>query len=262
MRRWAIINVLLGIVVVLLAVQIVRTWARGLPPAEEPRAAPPEPAPPAREKRRGGGDKGSARAQQQPEALVAVIAEKDLFDPSRRAPSADEAKADTPRQTEPPPNVTVVGVRIVGKDHEVFVSEAAGSGAGGQRRLRVGDEVGGYTVKSVQPTAVTLASPSGDLVTMPLTIDKAKAGARPAATPVRAGQATGSPAAGSTARQSPAAGVGGRPGTATTATPAASAAAARASRQRQKTGQQLPAEVQQKLEQLKHNEGRRSGGKP
>ena len=41
MRRWAIINVLLGLIVALLAIQIVSTWARSLPPLEEHARQPP-----------------------------------------------------------------------------------------------------------------------------------------------------------------------------------------------------------------------------
>src|SRR5207249_1806871 len=110
--------------------------------------------------------------------------------------------------TGPPANVTLVGVRIFGKDREVFVTEA-----GAQKRLRTGDQVAGYTVKAIDPGGVTLTSPSGDTVTMPLVVDaKGAAPARPAV-PVRPGvplpppQAGGSPAAG-VQTMSPAAGFG------------------------------------------------------
>jgi len=44
------------------------------------------------------------------------------------------------------------------------------------RRLRAGDQVAGYTVKAIDPTGITLLSPSGDPVPLPLTLDKGKAG--------------------------------------------------------------------------------------
>src|SRR5437762_3565200 len=95
MRRWAIVNTLLGIIVALMGFEIVHTWARGLPrgaPAESAASAapapPPAPAPEPHEKgKRGRGDKAGALAQQTPAMLVSAIAEKDLFDPSRRPPS-------------------------------------------------------------------------------------------------------------------------------------------------------------------------------
>jgi hypothetical protein len=169
-RRWTIINVLLGLVVALLGMQIVRTWARSLPSVEvSPRAPAAEapPAPPREKGRRGGGEKGAARALQQPPALVAAIAEKELFDPSRKPPT-EEAKVETPKTTGPPAGVTVVGVRIVGKDREVFMTETGGNAQQAQRRLHPGDEIAGYTIKVIEATGVTLASPSGDLVTMSL----------------------------------------------------------------------------------------------
>src|SRR5438094_6779696 len=141
MRRWAIVNTLLGIIVALMGFEIVHTWARGLPrgaPAESAASAapapPPAPAPEPHEKgKRGRGDKAGALAQQTPAMLITAIAEKDLFDPSRRPPSVEEVAA-TPPIIKPPDNVTVVGVRIFGKDREVFVSDGS-QGTAITRRL-------------------------------------------------------------------------------------------------------------------------------
>jgi hypothetical protein len=164
MRRWVIVNVLLALVVALLATAIARTWAAALRPiAVAPRspAAPPvAPTPPSeREKRRG--DKGGPRAPQTPEAMVALVTEKDLFDPSRRPQTTEDSASGTgpvAKVVDPPTGVTVVGVRIIGKDREVFVSDAS-AGAATQRRLRLGDEVAGYTVKAIDADAVTLRDP-------------------------------------------------------------------------------------------------------
>jgi hypothetical protein len=277
MRRWAILNVLLGLIVMLLAVEIVRTWARALPPVEvqprEPAAAAPHPK---RDKGKRGGEKGAQHAEQRPETMIATVTEKDLFDPSRRPPS-EEPKPEPTKETGPPAGLTIVGVRIFGKDREVFVTDATQGGNQGnwQRRLRTGDQVAGYTIKTIDATSVTLTSPSGDQVKMPLTIEKAKGAPTPAPTPrptprgaaaaaaAAAAQPPTSPAAGAQGA-SPAAGVGGKPpapvpppqpGTPPPAPPAAQAP---------QGGQpQLPAEVRQKLEQLRHNDKTpRLGRKP
>src|SRR5262249_58032609 len=124
------------------------------------------------EKGKRAAEKAAGRAQQTPAALVTAIAEKDLFDPSRRAPTPEEAKTEVPAPvTKPPDGVTVVGVRMFGKDREVFVTDATQNPATG-RRLRAGDQIAGYTVKTIEATQVTLLSPSGDSVVVPLTLDK------------------------------------------------------------------------------------------
>src|SRR5207247_2126522 len=133
--------------------------------------------------------------------------------------------------TKPPDNVSVVGVRIFGKDREAFVSDGT-QGQAITRRVRTGDQIAGYIVKAIERTAVTLTSPSGDVVSMPLTLDAGKAqpsGPRQA-TPVRqpiprrppqpAAAQLGSPAAG-VQGPSPPAGLAGRPPPPAAAQPAA-----------------------------------------
>jgi hypothetical protein len=242
MRRWAIINTLLGVIVALLTLEIVRTWARALPTFEvPPSTAPPDDAAPKREKGKRGGDKAGARADQGPTALVAVIAEKELFDPSRRPPSIEEAKVEVIKETGPPPGVTIVGVRIFGKDREVFLTDQSQGNV--QRRLRIGDQVVGYTIKAIEPTGVTLSSPSGDPVTMALVVEKGKAPVtvtpRPGTGRSNVGRAT-TPAS---------------PGTQPPGVQTPQQAVI-------PSAQQLPAEVRQKLENLKQNDrGVRSGRK-
>jgi len=264
MRRWVIVNVLLGLVVALLAGQIALTWGAALRPvavAPRPPTAASAPAP-EHEKGARRGDKGGPHTPQTPEAMVATVGEKDLFDPSRRGPSEDAvAAAAVPRQTDPPPGVTLVGVSIIGHDREAFMNDPA-QGAGSQRRLRLGDDVGGYTVKAIEPDGVTLSSPSGDLVTMALTLEKGKAPTpgRPA-TPVRnpAAGAT-SPAAG-VQTTSPAAGSGPRPPTPVTTTPPR-AQPVTPQAAGGPMGQNLPSQVRNKLEQLKaRDKGTRAGSK-
>src|SRR5207244_7810702 len=70
MRRWAIVNTLLGIILALVGFEIVRTWARELPrgaPAESAASTAPPPAPAPHEKgKRGRGDQAGTLAQQTP----------------------------------------------------------------------------------------------------------------------------------------------------------------------------------------------------
>lgn len=275
MRRWTIINVLLGLIVLLLAIEVARTWARALPPVEVvTRASVPSPD---GEKRPKGGKRGAQepRGELPPPAMVASIAQKDLFDPSRQA-ATEEAAAPVAKVTEPPPNVTVTGVRIFGKDSEVFVTDA--SQGNQQKRLRVGDQVGGYTVKGIDPTGLTLASPSGDEVTMSLAIEKGKT---PPATPGRPGVAARTPPGGQTPPPSPAAGPqGASPAAGVPVKPATGVQTLApkpppiqpvpavtppgtpgAPGQIPPPSANLPADVQQKLEQLRHREPRSRAGR-
>jgi hypothetical protein len=252
MRRWAIINVLLGLVVALLALEIVQTWARGLPAIEAPVRSP---VPERKEKgKRNAAARGAAQAQQAPPAMVASIGERDLFDPSRRAPT-EEAKVEAPKESGPPAGLTVVGVRIFGKDREVFITDATQGNA--QRRLRVGDQVVGYTIKAISPTGLTLTAPSGDAVTMPLEVEKGKGQAVPRA-PGRPGQPGVPPA-------SPAAGIQPTPPVRSPqpvpgqplppgARPTPPQPQAVTPGQNPAALQQMPPELRQKLEQLKQHD--------
>jgi hypothetical protein len=265
MRRWAIINAVLGVLLLLLAWELVRTWGRTLPPPPvDPasRAAAPEGEPQAAREKRRGADRGGNRTAQQPETLVAAIAEKDLFDPSRKPAPPEEAKdgnPEAPKPIEPPQGVTVTGVRIVGKDREVFVEDTS-SGQKWQRRLRTGDEVAGWTVKHIEPTAVTLASPTGELVSLTLSLGKGNASPGVPGTPARttAARPPASPAAGISGA-SPAAGIPVRPAT-TTTTPVgvrSTSTTLNPRTRRQRMQGQLPADVQHKLEQLRHDNAQR-----
>jgi hypothetical protein len=283
MSRLAFVNGLLGVILIVLGLGIWSTWARSLPP--EPvveRTAAAKPAP----ESRGGGGKGkrgapdkNATAALPPTALVSAIVEKDLFDPSRQKPTEEAAKVTAvARETGPPPGVTLVGLRIFGRDREALVTDQ--SQGTQQRRLRVGDQVGGYTVQQIAASSLTLTSPSGDPVTMALNVEKGHAGtpAKPApGVPPRPGQPgmppqpTGpaSPAAGNQTAPSPAAGVGAKaaapisprpPGAPTAAAvpppvpgqpqqpPAMGGAMAQPG--------QLPPDVQEKMNELKHRAGR------
>jgi len=272
MGRWTIVNAILALMVALLGFEIARTWAHRLPPVEVPPSQMPPPAAPGPEPhekggKRGAGDKNAARAQQTPAMMVAAISEKDLFDPSRKPPTPDEIKVEVaPPVTKPPDGVTIVGVRIFGKDREVFMNDATQAPASG-RRLRLGDQIAGFTVKAIEPAGVVLTSPSGDLVTMPLTLDKSKGQptqpgvVRPPTvrTAPRPGQAAAtatatSPAAGPQGA-STAAGVAVKPPT--PVQPAVRPGVAVPPQPGQPPpAQQLPSQVLQKLEQLRQNDKR------
>jgi hypothetical protein len=270
MRRWMMLNGLLAVIVLLLTVQIVRTWARSLPPIE-PRA----PGKVAEVPTRGeGGGKRSKRAQaaadkspQTPGALVTAIVAKDLFDPSRTRPS-DEVKVQTvTHETAPPPGITLVGVRALGHDREGFILDATQSNT--QRRIRSGDTIGNFTVKTIRSSSVLLVSQAGDFVTLSLEVEKSKNPTAPPARPGRpqaatAAGGTGSPAAGVMSGASPAAGIGGAPKPPVTAagtaaappppgTPAPPGPPAASATPPKRGAPNLPEGVRQKLEQMKMN---------
>lgn len=225
MGRWAIINGLLGLLVVGLGFGLASTWTRQLPPVEvveHPAEAAPAATPGkgGGKGKRGGPDKGGPRGDPPPAVLVNTIVDKDLFDVSRTKPT-EEAKAapPVPKETGPPSGVTIVGVQILGRNREAFVNDASAPPGSQQRRLHVGDQISGYTVKGIDVDGVELTSPSGDAVTMALSIEKkgatAAAGKPPvppvAGRPGQPGQPPSSPAAGVGAATSPAAGVGAKP---------------------------------------------------
>jgi len=216
MRRWLFLNIVLGVIVLGLGVQIVRTWARTLPPIEARAPGKLADAPP-----RGGegGGKRSKRAQsaekatQTPAMMVATIVNKDLFDPSRtKQTEAAQLAAPVIHDVAPPPGITLVGVRAFGKDREGFILDA--TQANSQRRIRAGDTVGNFTVKSIYLNKVVLLSSAGDKVTLSLELDKSKNPTAPPARPGRpqaANAGASSPAAGIATGASPAAGIGGAP---------------------------------------------------
>lgn len=215
MGRWAIINALLGVFVALLIFEITRIWTRTLPPIEVvQRASGSGQAPKTDASKSKRGDKGgnnAKAAEANPQAMVTAVVDRDLFDPSRSKPSEQAAVAAAP-VVQPPQNVQINGVRVFGKDREAFVVDS-----GQSRRVRVGDQIQGYTVKIIKPTELVMASPAGDPVSMTLAVEKGKGapppGAKPPGPPPRPGQPPpppppggGSPAAGVTA-SSPAAGI-------------------------------------------------------
>jgi len=264
-RRWLIANVTLGVIVLLLGWQIVSTWARTLPPIEPRGPGKVTDAPP----RGAEGGKRSKRAQadkapQTPATLVTAIVAKDLFDPSRTKAS-EEMKAQAPvHEVTPPPGISLVGVRVYGKDREGFILDA--TQANTQRRIRPGDTVGNFTVKSIRSSSVILVSQANDIVTLSLEVEKSKNVAAPPARPGRpqaAAAGATSPAAGALGA-SPAAGIGGAPKPPVTAAgtaavpqqpppgvPQPPVPPAPPTPKRHQPSPNLPEGVRQKLEQMK-----------
>ena len=55
------------------------------------------------------------------------------------------------------PGITLVGVRSVGDDREGFILDATQANL--QRRIRLGDAVGNFTVKRIRQSSILLVSP-------------------------------------------------------------------------------------------------------
>jgi hypothetical protein len=264
MRRWVILNGVLVVVVLGLTVQIVRTWARTLPPVAAPSARGGEVA-------RGGeaGKRGkraaAEKAAQSPGALVTVIVDKDLFDPSRQK-MTEEQKVQTVQHEPPPTGITLAGVRIFGADREAFIIDASQSNT--QRRIRVGDPVGNFSVKSIGKGSVLLVSQAGDEATLTLEIDKGKGAAAPgvpgaptirpprvqpnAAVPA----ANGSPAAGVMGGTPSAAGIGAPAARVAPGVPAVPGAVPPGPHPPPPAVPQLPGGVREKIEQMRRQRGK------
>jgi hypothetical protein len=166
--RWTVLNGVLLAVVLLLGVQIARTWMRTVPPMRTP---PPEQAEaPRREVKK----RTVAERTEQTDEMVALITNQDLFDASRQAiGSGPVAVAEVP----PPTGIELVGIRLLGGDQEALIRDQSQQNA--QRRVRAGDEVAGHTVQAINATNVELLNPNGQAVTLWLQL--APSAAKPAA---------------------------------------------------------------------------------
>jgi len=207
-----LLNAILVAAILVMAFRIYATWTAEAPVSEDASRARGKPA----------ADLPSAtRAPAEPR-LAMTIAERDLFDESRRAPSA--VAVDT--APIPPPNVELVGVVMVGPEPEALVKD--GAGAGKARHVIRGDDVGGYTVSAISATEVILTSPSGEEVPLPLKLKMSPTatpgpGGRAARGAANQGQAAaGQPTAAGPGAAGPAAGA---PRPAAVTTPAADPAA-------------------------------------
>ncbi len=165
MRRVLILNVLLLAIIAALVVQIGSLWWRAEAEVEtvaprETKAQHPEPPP----------------APHRPPApdLANKIAEKDLFDASR---SAEKVQAVTTAEAAPPPplNVQLLGITVAAGAREALLKDQS------QPKplwMREGEDVSGYTITRIDPVSVEMRTPSGDKVTVGITVEK---GAHPGA---------------------------------------------------------------------------------
>jgi hypothetical protein len=187
MKRFGILNIVLLALIVLAAWRTVGVWRRGVPEREAPADAggrnvaevPPPP-----------------RTPQLPQ-LIAVIAEKDLFDQSRKPPDqAAAAPAATPAP--PPPTLKLAGVIVVGSQKEALLVDTAQGNK--QLRMREGEELSGYRIGRIDIEEIALIGPGGEQTVVPMIIDKSAGGkkgfgpgGRPAAVAVGGAGAAGGP---------------------------------------------------------------------
>jgi hypothetical protein len=155
--RWAVLNGVLLVIVVVLGFQSARTWQRLVPPLRMPVAAGTGDGPARREAKA----KPAVQRDGEGQEMVALITSMDLFDSTRQAVGTT---VEAPVELPPPTGIEVVGIRLLGDDEEAFIRDASQQNA--QRRVRTGDEVAGYTVQSINPTSVELANPTGQTVTL------------------------------------------------------------------------------------------------
>jgi hypothetical protein len=152
--------------------------------------------------------------------LVSVIADKDLFDQSRKAPE-QAAPAPVATPAPPPPTLKLAGVIFVGAEREALLIDTAQ--ANKQIRMRVGEELSGYKVGRIENEQIALVGPGGEETVLQLLIEKTKGGAAvnrgfgpggkptaPAAGPAGALRPPGGPPPGAPQMAAPAP-VGGRP---------------------------------------------------
>jgi hypothetical protein len=189
-----LLNAILVAAILVVAFRVYATWTGGDAVIDET----------SRGRARPAADLPSATRVPAEPRLAMTVAERDLFDESRRAPTVGAVDA----APTPPPNVELVGVVMVGPEPEALVKDSAGPGKA--RHVIRGDDVGGYTVSAISATEVILTSPSGEEVPLPLKLKLSPSptpaaggrAARAAATPGQAA-AAGQPTAAGPAAAAP-----------------------------------------------------------
>ena len=174
MKRLGILNVILLALIGLAAWRTVGVWRR-TPPERPVAEDPPRPA--------SDGLPPVVRTPPLPQ-IVSVIAEKDLFDQSRKAVEAS-APAPVATPAPPPPTLKLAGVIFVGSQREALLVDTAQ--ANKQIRMRIGEELSGYKLGRIESEEIALVGPGGEETVLQMLIDKAKApnkGFGPAGRPV------------------------------------------------------------------------------
>jgi hypothetical protein len=161
MKRFRIVNILLLALIALAGWRTYEVWRRQAPaamPSGDEAATVVEPLAPA--------PRNPPVTQ-----LVTVIAEKDLFDPSRQAGGVDSAPM--PEQTPaPPPTLKLAGVIVLdGQKEAVFADASQGNK---QKRMRIGEEISGYRVQSIDEQNVSLVNGAGEEVRLTLLLEAGK----------------------------------------------------------------------------------------
>jgi hypothetical protein len=160
MKRFRIVNILLLALIALAGWRTYEVWRRqaptALPSGEEAAKVEPLPPPP----------RNPPVTQ-----IVTVIAEKDLFDPSRQAGGVSSAPV--PEQTPaPPPTLKLAGVILMDGEKEAVFADA--SQGNKQRRMRVGEEISGYRLQSIDEQNVSLVNGAGEEVRLTLLLEAGK----------------------------------------------------------------------------------------
>lgn len=168
MRIRRFLHLILFVVAVLLLWQGVSTWSHTVPvplPHATPGATaePPLVIPPARSPDAG-------------EQFAEVIADKDLFAPTRRRATVEGPQATS---VPPPSHLKLVGVLMVADRQEALFMDS--SQGGKVVRIRPGEAIGSYRLTKLTPGYATLAlGQEGGEVTLPLTVlDSATAAQAP-----------------------------------------------------------------------------------
>ncbi|MCC6767373.1 MAG: hypothetical protein IT293_22210 [Deltaproteobacteria bacterium] len=186
MRRVLILNILLLVVVAGLLFQIVTLWWVRTPEAEA--IAP-------REAKAQKLDLPKVDRRPAPPNLATQIADKDLFDQSRTGVQPGQAAAVTTNEPVRPLTLVLLGVSGGGPEREALVKDTTQPKP---QWLRQGEDVGGYKVGRIDPTAIVMVGPDGQETTLVINVEKARAGQPAAATGPAGIQPTPTPAAGAT----------------------------------------------------------------
>ncbi len=159
MKRFRFLNVILLALIALAGWRTVDVWRRQAPVVDAGGdARPVEGMPPV----------GRKPAVPQ---VVNEIAQQDLFDASRKEGESEDTP--TPEATPPPPpTLKLSGVLFVGLEPEAVLTDSAQGNK--QIRLRVGEEISGYTVDRISAETISLVTGTGDEVVLSLLIDTTK----------------------------------------------------------------------------------------
>lgn len=189
MRRVLILNLLLLAIVGVLVVAIASLWW-----ANEPEAEAVSP----REAKAPKVELPKVDRRPAPPNLSTQIADKDLFDQSRKGIEPGAATAVVTTEPVRPLTLVLLGVSGAGPEREALVRDQTQPKP---QWIRQGEDVGGYKLGRIDPTAIVMVGPDGQETTLVINVEKAAkggqaapltgpAGIQPTPTPGAAGLAT------------------------------------------------------------------------